>query len=380
MDKRKFMSLLKREEGIKLDYKLKLDLITESGKKEMAKDICAIANTGYGRGYIIVGIQDKTKKIMGVGKEDLFKEEQIQQIITSRCEPPIPLKVDFIYIDNKKIGIITIYDGGQKPYQIRENGAFYIRRGSTTDVMRKQEIITLLEQNLNLTIETCPLINSKIEMLNMELVKKYFRHKGIEVKNENREFLLLSSGIAAQERDGSELRCTYGGLLVFSDDNYLCIPNNMIKIVDNLNNAYGDVYIIQGNLLTMIDKAEKKLSEIIKCDYPCSAITEAIKNAVLYREYFDLNRIIEVTIEKNNVIVSSPGELIDENSKSERIHYNKRNIWLYEKLTTLDDEKRFLNNGQGFKRITNAFNKNRGKVKFINSRIEHSFKVILPGC
>lgn len=171
MDKRKFMSLLKREEGIKLDYKLKLDLITESGKKEMAKDICAIANTGYGRGYIIVGIQDKTKKIMGVGKEDLFKEEQIQQIITSRCEPPIPLKVDFIYIDNKKIGIITIYDGGQKPYQIRENGAFYIRRGSTTDVMRKQEIITLLEQNLNLTIETCPLINSKIEMLNMELVK-----------------------------------------------------------------------------------------------------------------------------------------------------------------------------------------------------------------
>lgn len=378
MDKKKFMSLLKREEGIKLDYKLKLDLATESGKKELSKDICAIVNTGYGRGYIIVGIQDKTKRIVGVKKEDLFTEEQIQQIITSRCEPPIPLKVDFIYIDNKKIGIITIYDGGQKPYQIRENGAFYIRRGSTTDVMRKQEIITLLEQNLSLTIETCPLVNSKIEMLNMNLIKKYFSHKGIEINDENKEFLLISSGIVSQERDRNEIKCTYGGLLVFSDHNYLCIPNNMIKIIDNLNNDYGDVYIIQGNLLNMIDKAEKKISEIIKNDYPCSAITEAIKNAVLYREYFDLNRIIEVFIDKNSVIVSSPGEFIGENLNDEGIHYNKRNIWLYEKLTTLDDEKRFLNNGQGFKRISNAF-KTRGKVEFINSRTEHSFKVILPG-
>ncbi|GAA0076063.1 putative DNA binding domain-containing protein [Clostridium sp. CTA-5] len=378
MDKRKLMSLLKKEEGIKLDYKLKLDFVTDSGKKELSKDICAIANTGYGRGYIIVGIQDKTKKIIGIKRDDLFTEEQIQQIITSRCEPPIPLKVDFVYIDNKKIGVITIYDVGQKPYQIRENGAFYIRRGSTTDVMRKQEIITLLEQNLSLTIETCPLVNSRIEMLNMDLVKKYFSHKGIELNDENKEFLLLSSGIVSQERDGSELRCTYGGLLVFSDDNYLCIPNNMIKIVDNLNNAYGDVYIIQGNLLDMIDKAEKKISEIIKSDYPCSAITEAIKNAVLYREYFDLNRIIEVFIEEDNVIVSSPGEFIDENINNERTHYNKRNIWLYEKLTTLDDEKRFLNNGQGFKRIINAF-KNRKKVEFVNSISEHSFKVILPG-
>lgn len=105
-------------------------------------------------------------------------------------------------------------------------------------------------------------------------------------------------------------------------------------------------------------------------------VHKAIKNAVLYREYFDLNRIIEITIEKNSVIISSPGEFIDENVKGERTHYNKRNIWLYEKLTTLDGDKRFLNNGQGFKRIRDAI-KSEGKVKFVNSRVEHSFKVIL---
>ena len=69
---------------------------------------------------------------------------------------------------------------------------------------------------------------------------------------------------------------------------------------------------------------------------------------------------------------------MDENDKGERTNYNKRNIWLYEKLITLDEKKRFLSSGRGFTIIKDSF-KGKGKVKFINSRIEHSFKVILPG-
>lgn len=379
MDKKKLMSLIRREEGPKLDFKLKLDLSNETGKKELTKDICAIANSNGGRGYIVVGVQDKTKRIFGLDNSSVFTEEQIQQIITSRCEPPIPIQIDFIYIDNKKVGVISIYDGGQRPYQVRENGAFYVRRGSTTDIMRKQELIALLEENLDLTIETCPLMRSNISMLNMEIVKRYFMKKGITLTEENKEFLLLSSGIIYKDRDDAEIKCTYGGLLVFSDINHICIPNNMIKIVNKIQNIYGEVYVIQGNLLDIVDKTEIKLNEIMPDNYPVSAMVEAVKNAVLYREYYDLNRIIEITVDNNNVIISSPGEFIDENIKGERTNYNKRNIWLYEKLITLDEKGRFLNNGRGFTRIREAF-KNRGKVRFINSRIEHSFKVILPGC
>lgn len=379
MDRKKLLSLIRKEEGPKLDFKLKLDLTNEIGKKELTKDICAIANSNGGRGYIIVGVQDKTKKVFGINDNNLFTEEQIQQIITSRCEPPIPLQIDFLFIDNKKIGVISIYDGGQRPYQVRENGAFYIRRGSTTDTMRKQELIALLEENLNLTIETCPVMRSDISMLNMDLVKKYFKNKGITLTDENEEFLLLSAGIIYKDRELAKLKCTYGGLLVFSDINHICIPNNMIKIVNKIDNIYGKVYVIQGNLIEIVDKTEKTLTEIMPEDYPVNAIVEAVKNAVLYREYYDLNRIVEIIIDDNNIVISSPGEFIDENIKGERTNYNKRNIWLYEKLITLDEKGRFLNNGKGFTRIREAF-KGRGKVKFINSRIEHSFKVVLPGC
>lgn len=221
MDSKKLLSLIKREESTKLDFKLRLELYNETGKKELTKDVCAIANSPGGRVYIVVGVEDKTKKIVGLEDEDIFKEEQIQQIIATRCEPPIPIEVDFIDIENKKVGIISIYDGGQKPYQVRENGAFYIRRGSTTDVMRKQELIVSFEENLSLTMETCPLIKSNIDMLNMELINKYFNKKGIEINDGNKEFLLVSAGIAFEHKEGLPLKCTYGGLLVFSDRNYI---------------------------------------------------------------------------------------------------------------------------------------------------------------
>ncbi|MBE6071914.1 MAG: ATP-binding protein [Clostridium butyricum] len=378
MDIRKLNSILKREEGPKLDFKLRLELWNETGKKELAKDVCAIANSNGGRGHIIIGIEDKTKRIVGINDEDMFKEEQVQQIITSRCEPPIPIEVEFIEIEKKKVCVICIYDGEQKPYQVRENGAFYIRRGSTTDVMRKQELVAAFEENLSLTIETCPVMRSDESMLNMNLVTTYFEKKGIKINEENRKFLLLTTGILFEDKEKSKLRCTYGGLLVFSDKNSLCIPNNMIKIIDKLNNEYGEVYIVQGNLLSMIDKAEEIIEKLIPEGYSLLSIIEAVKNAVLYREYFDLNRIIEISITKTSVVVCSPGEFIDYNIKGQSTNYNRRNIWLYEKLITIDEKNRFLNNGRGFFRIKSGF-RGKGKVKFINSRVEHSFKVILPG-
>ena len=52
-------------------------------------------------------------------------------------------------------------------------------------------------------------------------------------------------------------------------------------------------------------------------------------------------------------------------------------MWIYEKLITLDKKKRFLNDGSGLIRIRKAF-KGKNRVRFINSKSQNSFKVILP--
>jgi predicted HTH transcriptional regulator len=379
MDKKKLLSLLAREEGRKLDFKQRIELNYETGKKELTKDICAIANSNGGRGYIVVGIEDKTKKIIGISEEDKFNEEKIQQIIASRCDPPIPVSVDYIKIEEKDVAVITIYNWEQRPYQVRESGAFFIRRGSTTDIMRKQELVAAFEESLNLNIEACAVVRSDMSALNMGIVDKYFKSKSIEINDGNREFLLQRSSITSRDRETGEIICTLGGLLVFSDINSIYIPHNMIKIINKINKNMPEVIIVQGNIINMIDLCEVHLKELLPDNYPYSAVLEAIKNAVLYREYSEFSRIIEVYMGYNSIVVMSPGELMKTNKKNgDTRDYNRRNMWLYEKVITLDDKGRFLKNNTGLVNMKKAF-KGKGKIIFINSKQENVFKVIFPG-
>ena len=379
MDKKKILNLIKREEGTKLDFKQKLDLEPDSTRKELAKDICAIANSKGGRGYIIIGIEDKTKNIIGIDNSNVFTEEQIQQIISSRCEPPIPISVDVLELEEKKIAIITIYDSDHKPHQFRENGSFYIRRGSTTDTMRKQELISSFQENLNLNVETCAITKSNVNNLNYELIDKYFTSKGICINDDNRISMMESAYIITKDREASQYMVTLGGLLVFCKNNSVYIPQNMVRIVNKVNKDMCEIVIINGDLLSMIDESEKILKKILPDKYPYEAVFEGVKNAILYRDYSIYYKEIEVIIAENSISVISPGNLI-KNSKvvAQYNNYFKRNMWLYEKLITLDDKNRFLRSGRGFSRLKKAF-KNIGKVIFINSYENDTFKVIYPG-
>lgn len=376
MDSKKLSNIILQNEGAKLDFKLKVDTSIESGRKELARDICAMANSIGGRGYLIIGVEDKTKKIVGVNPLDLL-EEQLQQIISSRCEPPIPISLEYVNYEDKVVGIINIFDGNQKPYQHRDNGAFYIRRGSTTDTMRKYEIISAMEENLSFNSELCPIINSNIDAIDKELVDKYFSLHNIQCNDSNRKFLMESTSIIKFDHEKDAYVGTLGGLLIFSKVNYLFIPHNMIKIINKINKNIDDVIIIQGDLLSMLKESMNLLKEIFPKEYPIEGIYEGIKNAILYRDYNTYFREIELTIEKNSTILSSPGLLlksIDVNSPN----YIKRNMWIYEKLIILEEKLVYSNVITGFKKMKKLF-KRYGNVIFINGADDGNFKVIYPG-
>jgi predicted HTH transcriptional regulator len=376
MDAKRLSNIIKKEEGTKLDYKQKLDISTESGRKELAKDICAIANSKGGRGYIIIGIEDKSKNIIGINKND-YKEEQIQQIVSSRCEPPIPVSYEVINYENRCLGVINIYDGPQRPYQMRESGGFYIRRGSTTDTMRKQELMEAFQENLNFNAELCPIVKSGIGCIDKGLVKKYFASKGMDANEDRIEELMESSSILQRDKESNRMMATLGGLLVFSKENYVYIPHNMIRIVNKVNVLLEDVIYIKGDLLTMIDSCQDIIKSILPDNYPTESIGEGIKNAVLYRDYGLFDRNIEIIVDYKNITLISPGAIISRNEKYNP-SFSRRNMWIYEKLTSMDDTGRFKKNGGGFYLMKKVF-KNKEKVKFINSSLTNSFKIIYPG-
>jgi predicted HTH transcriptional regulator len=376
MDRKKLEALIKKTEGTKLDFKLRIDLEFESGRKELAKDVCAIANSRGGRGYIIIGVEDKSKSIVGI-QGNFYTEEQIQQIVSSRTEPPIPIVYETIEYEDKIIGVITIYDGGQKPYQIRETGAFYIRRGSTTDTMRKQEIASALQESFALNLEQCPIVQSSIECIDKELVDKYFSFHRIEANEENRLTLMENASIVKFDKDLGRHVVTLGGILVFSRKNYVYIPHNMIRIVNKINSEEAEIIIIRGDLLTMLETCEETLKRLLPVNYPVDALLEGVKNAVLYRDYSLFYKEIEIILSRENISIISPGILVKGKDVSSH-NYVKRNMWIYEKLISLDNKNRFLKSGRGFSKMKKAF-KNIGRVMFINSLSGDFFKVVYPG-
>lgn len=373
MDLRKLKFLLKNGEGTKVDFKLKIDLLTESGRKELAKDVCSIANSKGGRGYLIIGVEDKSRNIIGIEDMD-YTEEQIQQIVSSRCDPPVPIDIETVTYENKKLLIINIYDGPQKPYQSRDNGAFYIRRGSTTDIMRKQELVSAFQNNLSLNIEACPIVKTDINHLDLKMVDKYFYNQGIIADDSNRLKLMENASIITQDKESNDYLITLGGLLVFCKINNVYIPHNMIKII-NGDSRYSK--FITGDLLTMLNLTEKYFLEEFPQRYPVNALFEVVKNAVLFRDYAIFNREIEVIIRYSKIYIIIPGAF-SKFSEGNYFLQGKRNMWIYEKLLTLDEEKKLYNTGNNVFYIKKPF-MSKGKVIFVNSIRENCLKVILPG-
>ncbi len=375
MDRQKLKQLLKSEEGPKLDFKEVLHLVNESDKKELTKDVIAMANSRGGRGYILFGVQDKTKKVMGINALD-FKEEQIQQIIYNRCDPPVPISIDFMKYENATLAVLTVFRSSQKPHMMLQNGAFYIRRGSTTDVARRSEIANLFQENGIMTYETVLLKNASLEELDFELVSQYFKNLDI-ISGKPNEILMEAMGMIGQRGEMEGYRATIGGMLLFGKNPSLFLPHVYIKFV------YGEaVEYITGNIVKMLDTACARIKEIIRDQsYPFGAVEEVIANALVHRDYLDSSRGVVIAVTDKNIEISNPGSLIASNSIYKFEHENnpdRRNSWLYQRLVTADGGKRFLKTGAGLGRIKKAF-ENRGEVKYLNIGSQNLFKVILPG-
>jgi predicted HTH transcriptional regulator len=381
LDKQKLYTLLQKQEGTKLDFKAMLSLKTESEKKELAKDIAAIANSKGGRGYLIYGIEDGTKKILGIeGKR--YTEEQIQQIISQRCDPPVSVKLETIDTDDKQVAVLTIYRSSQKPHQIRQTGVFYIRRGSTTDIARREEIASMLQESGILQHESIVLNRVEIKELDEKMVNYYISKTGLTSTNEDYYTLLEGVGIIGRDEDNSGYHPTVGGMLVFGIYPQLYLPHTGVRLIDKCGD--NQVILFSGHITKMLDEIEiflRMKAAKINERYPVEAVVEAVSNAVLHRDYFSLGREIVILIDNNKIEISNPGAICsDEDMPVLMEEYNpcRRNQWLYQRLLILDNKKRFLKTGTGMKRIFEAF-KHHGGARFINNEKRNLFKVVLPG-
>ncbi len=149
-------ALLTQNEHEHLEFKQTLNLDTPQGKSKFVKEVLSLANSLQNgeEAYLIVGIEDKTKKLIGLEKG--LPEERIQQIVADWCHPPISLRVETVMHQGKRLGVITIF-GGRAPHTAKKDAKdqqgkvllrekeVYIRRGSTIDVATPEEVVAIAQ-------------------------------------------------------------------------------------------------------------------------------------------------------------------------------------------------------------------------------------------
>ena len=142
--------LLHEEEGTALDFKrdqYKFDGASKEDKSELLKDILAFTNS-FRRtdAYILVGVEEVRggrSKVIGV--EIHLDDAKLQQFVNSKTQNPLTFSYRETILDDHAIGIIHIPVQARPIYAKDGYGkvqkeAVYVRRGSSTDIAKPDEI------------------------------------------------------------------------------------------------------------------------------------------------------------------------------------------------------------------------------------------------
>lgn len=143
-------SLLYGEEGIDLDFKrdqYKFTNASDGEKSELLKDILAFANSWRrSDAFILIGVKEvKGGRSKVVGITEKLDDAQIQQFINSKTQKPITFSYRNLDFENKHVGVIHIPIQTRPFYLKKDYGKLksetvYIKRGSSTDIAKLDEV------------------------------------------------------------------------------------------------------------------------------------------------------------------------------------------------------------------------------------------------
>ena len=307
----------------KIEYKLRLNSPDSS---TWLKTIVAFANCEGGE--LIVGVKDD-KTLHGFLENEIDSEvRNINNQIKSKIDPEIVY--DFKYIpytegtDTRFLINIVVSRSKRLPVILKENkfNVIYLREEAATIIASPEQIRTLI-------ISSEAITNDEVETM-----KKYdpenFR-KLFAVYKENTGKELTSKKLESINFYSNDGYLKKGSVL-FTDD---CQDSNTImhcRLWDSLTKGSSvvlDDKETKGNLLELLSFGLKFVMSNTKTgfimqdvgrkditSYPQRAVTEAIVNALVHRNYMITGSQIDIDIFKDRIEITSPGSLLGSSFKT----------------------------------------------------------------
>jgi predicted HTH transcriptional regulator len=312
-------------EGKNVEFKREIP----ANHEKILKDIIAFSNSTGGQ--VILGVEDETGIVYGIGEQSPFKlSDAISNMVSDACIPQIEPDISIQTLEDKTILVIDVVSGKFRPYYLASKGketSAYIRINGTSrpaDARKLQELemegqnisydtlqeigceydeekaLTLCRKMSQIALDACDTAEEKLAVKDMTLEKLH--DFGILCKVGRNPYPTHAFDLLTDNRNkASRVQCAlFKGKTrdIFIDKKEFNGP-----IYEQVDDAYHFV-------LRHIDMGAEIEGEYRKDVYelPISAIREVIANAVLHRSYLDKS-CVQVCLYDDRLEVSSPGML-----------------------------------------------------------------------
>ena len=315
----KISEIIKQPEGRRLEFKETLPTTAD-----LAKTIVAFANDAGGE--LFIGIRNEPRELVGIPEDELMKlEEQISNLIHDQCHPVIVPDISSHGDDGARFLRVQIFRGSNFPYYLKAKGKLegtYIRVGSSNRQADAEIIAELERQKRNISFDSELAHDKPAADFNIEPFKAFFKEKTGEEMDETtlRKLELL------KEYHGNWLPAHAYVLFSENPARKELFPYAKIECA-RFKGSTSDVFIDQKTIEKNISlQAEVAYDFILRhinkgatvkgvytesrWEFPVVAIREAVRNAVVHRDYSLTGKDIKVAVYDDMVEITSPGKLM----------------------------------------------------------------------
>ena len=285
--------------------------------KSWLKSVSAFAN-GEG-GTLLFGISDDDK-IVGLADAE-GDAEKISEEIKSKLDPVPAVNLESKELDGKKLVLLHVYPGQETPYYYigdKQRLAF-VRIGNESVTADRIQLKSLVLKGTGRTYDSMP---SSYKFEDMAFSKlKSVHYKRLQRSFEDNEF--VSWGIVDEKG-----KLTNAGALLADESpvrqsRIFCTRWNGLDMTNGLGEAIDDVEL-EGCVIGQLQDAvsfvrnnsrkkwwkEDDYREELP-DYPERAVTEAIANAIIHRDYMQMGSEIHIDMYDDRLEIYSPGGMLD---------------------------------------------------------------------
>lgn len=381
MNQEEILQLISQGETSSVQFKLNV-----SNEQSISQEMIAFANTKGGT--IIIGVDDKTWDIIGLTDEDIRRlSNLLVNAANEHTKPPLFIETQTIIIHSKKIIVVTVSEGLDKPYKDKDGIIFMKNGANKRKVINNEEILRLLTKGKNLFADELPVNQATLEDINKDKFESFFLR---EFKLEYEKLGLSYEEALSAKRVLKDNHITLGGYLFFGKNPQFLKPALCIKCVafygNNIGGSeYRDSKDITGRIPDLFEEGMAffkrnllhtqqgqnfnsqgilEISEI--------ALQEILENALIHRDYIK-NAPIRLLIFDDRVEIISPGSLPNSLTVQELPYGNpvvRNNLMVSFAMHSLP----YRGLGSGLKRAFQL----QPNIQLINDSEGEQFIVIIP--